>query len=110
MTTIASTPYAWPWNGALRPDNTALIIIDMQTDFCGKGGYVDAMGYDLSLTQAPIGPIKATARRDAGQGLHHHPYARGAPPRPGRPAGEQALAQPADRRGDRRCGALRADP
>src|ERR1700688_92856 len=28
---IKSEPYAWPYNGDLRPENTALIIIDMQT-------------------------------------------------------------------------------
>jgi nicotinamidase-related amidase len=54
---VAAEPYPWPYDGDLRPDNTALIIIDMQTDFCGIGGYVDRMGYDLSLTRAPIEPI-----------------------------------------------------
>ncbi|MGF1576256.1 MAG: cysteine hydrolase family protein [Cyanophyceae cyanobacterium] len=55
---LQSEPYPWPFDGDLRPANTALIIIDMQTDFCGIGGYVDKMGYDLALTRAPIEPIK----------------------------------------------------
>ncbi len=70
MTTIRSEPYLWPWNGDLRPANTALIIIDMQTDFCGEGGYVDAMGYDLSLTRAPIGPIGAVLDAMRAKGYH----------------------------------------
>src|SRR6202041_676365 len=65
-----SEPYAWPYNGDLRPANTALIIIDMQTDFCGVGGYVDKIGYDLSLTRAPIEPIKRTLAAARAKGFH----------------------------------------
>ena len=70
---IDADPYPWPFDGDLRPDNTALIVIDMQTDFCGPGGYVDAMGYDLSLTRAPIEPIRAVlaAMRDGGYTIVH---------------------------------------
>jgi len=70
---VISRPYPWPWNGDLRPENSALIVIDMQTDFCGIGGYVDKMGYDLSLTRAPIEPLKKllTAVRQVGWHIFH---------------------------------------
>ncbi len=67
---VRANPYPWPYDGELRPDNTALIVIDMQTDFCGKGGYVDTMGYDLSLTRAPIEPIKRVLERMRNKGFH----------------------------------------
>src|ERR1700687_4881221 len=70
MATIKADPYAWPFDGDLRPANTVLIIIDMQTDFCGEGGYVDKMGYDISLTRAPIAPIKALLGTMRRKGYH----------------------------------------
>lgn len=36
---------------------TAFIAVDMQTDFCGKNGYVDVMGYDLNNTARALEPI-----------------------------------------------------
>jgi len=67
---VQADPYPWPYNGDLRISNTALIIIDMQTDFCGVGDYVDKMGYDLALTRAPIEPIKRTLAAMRVRGFH----------------------------------------
>lgn len=33
---IDAKPYKWPYNGNMTPQNTALIVIDMQVDFCAK--------------------------------------------------------------------------
>jgi nicotinamidase-related amidase len=70
---VAARPYAWPFDGSVDAAKTALICIDWQADFCGPGGYVDRMGYDISLTRAGLEP---TARllahaREAGMIVIH---------------------------------------
>ncbi len=67
---VNANPYAWPFDGAATPANTALVIIDMQFDFVGLGGYVDRMGYDLSAVRAPIEPIAKLLARARRLGLH----------------------------------------
>jgi nicotinamidase-related amidase len=70
---VAADPYDWPFDGDLQPSNTALIVIDMQIDFCGPGGYVDKMGYDITMTRGPIAPLQRliAAMRAAGFTLIH---------------------------------------
>ena len=55
---IAADPYAWPYDGAWSPADTALIVIDMQVDFCKPGGYCDVMGLDVALTAQQIAPTE----------------------------------------------------
>ncbi|WP_457134750.1 biuret amidohydrolase [Mycobacteroides abscessus] len=62
---VDAQPYPWPFDGPVDPGRTAVLCIDWQVDFCGRGGYVDTMGYDLSLTRAGLEPtarVLAAAR------------------------------------------------
>ena len=73
MAVVDAQPYAWPCGGPLTASTTALVLIDMQHDFCGVGGYVDRMGYDISATRAPIQPLQRvlSAARRAGVRVIH---------------------------------------
>jgi len=84
---VPASPYVWPYDGALRIERTALLLIDWQVDFCGKGGYVDAMGYDIASTRAGIGPtqrVLAVWRELGGMVIHtregHRPDLADCPP------------------------------
>jgi len=65
------------------------------------------MGYDLSMTRAPIEPIKRLLAVMRGQGFHIIHTREGPSARSHRPARQQALAVAADRRRDRRSRPLR---
>ncbi len=67
---VEADPYSWPYDGTFSPASTALINIDWQVDFCGPGGYVDAMGYDLSLTRAGLEPTRRVLAAARAAGLH----------------------------------------
>jgi nicotinamidase-related amidase len=67
---LSADPYPWPFDGPFGASDTALVVIDMQTDFCGVGGYVDRMGYDLSMTRAPIAPIGRLLAAARAVGMH----------------------------------------
>lgn len=71
--TVAADPYGWPFDDRIDPSRTAVVCIDWQTDFCGEGGYVDRMGYDLSLTRSGLAPTAAvlTAVRARGFTVIH---------------------------------------
>lgn len=50
----------------IAPQRAALIVVDMQNDFCAPGGYIDAIGKDVSGLAAIVPPLNvllAQARR-----------------------------------------------
>jgi nicotinamidase-related amidase len=55
---IAANAYDFPHDGNLTSGNTALIVIDMQVDFCGVGGMTTVSGTDLDMMRMPIEPIR----------------------------------------------------
>ncbi|KAF4312129.1 Peroxyureidoacrylate/ureidoacrylate amidohydrolase RutB [Botryosphaeria dothidea] len=69
----AAVPYAWPYDGSFSRETTALVIIDMQNDFCTEGGYITHQGYDISGTRAIIPKIQSAlhAFRQAGWQVYH---------------------------------------
>ena len=52
--TVDAKPFAFDFD----PAKTALVIIDMQRDFCAFGGFGEALGNDITPTKAIIPTVK----------------------------------------------------
>jgi nicotinamidase-related amidase len=55
---IKAKAYDFPCNGEVTPGNTAVVVIDMQMDFCGEGGLCSVSKTDLDMMREPIEPIR----------------------------------------------------
>lgn len=49
---------AAPQNVVIDATRTAVVIVDMQNDFCSKGGYLDYRGVDYTPDRKPIAPLQ----------------------------------------------------
>jgi len=73
-----SKPYAWPYNGILHPGNTAVIVIDMQNDFCNPkfpGSYIKAVNptcdfQDVKAITPKIQELLSTMRKKGYRIMH----------------------------------------
>ena len=60
---------AEPQNLVVDLARSAFVVVDMQNDFCAKGGYLDYRGVDYTPDRKPIEPIARTAPLFRGLGV-----------------------------------------
>ena len=60
---------AEPQNIVVDAAKSALLIVDMQNDFCTEGGWLHSRGIDVSPNRKPIKPLQALIAAFRGKGL-----------------------------------------
>lgn len=70
---IRATPLDFPYDGRLVPQDTALLVIDLQEDFLSPTGYFARKGYDPSPLRAILPTVNRliAAARAAGLAIVH---------------------------------------
>ncbi|AZO60647.1 MAG: isochorismatase family protein [Mesorhizobium sp.] len=69
---IKATPFDFPYDGRLVPQDTALLVIDLQEDFLSPTGYFARKGYDPSPLRAILPTVnRLIAAARAGLAIVH---------------------------------------
>src|SRR5438128_1835236 len=55
---------------ALDPNRTALLVVDMQNDFCTPGGFFEQVGLDISPGERIVEPIARLLETARSLGVH----------------------------------------
>lgn len=53
----------------VQPQNAALIVVDVQNDFCATGGWIDQLGEDVSQAQAMLPNLQKLIDQARGAGV-----------------------------------------
>lgn len=67
MTTLTARPEAITFD----PQQTALIVVDMQNAYATPGGYLDLAGFDVSTTRPVIANIQTAVTAASGRDADH---------------------------------------
>ncbi len=65
---MRATPHNWPISGTSNVNEWALVVVDMQNDYCTQGCYMDKAGFNLDPLNKPIKNILSVIKvaRDYG--------------------------------------------
>ena len=66
MTTLTARPEAITFD----PQQSALIVVDMQNAYATPGGYLDLAGFDVSTTRPVIANIQTAVTAARAAGMH----------------------------------------
>lgn len=70
---VLGDPHPWPRDGKTASSACALIVVDMQHDYCSPGYYIEQAGYDTKRLREPVERIQRVllaARRSGMQVLY----------------------------------------
>ena len=67
---VPGDPHPWPRDGKTSTAACAVIVVDMQNDYCTPGHYIDQAGYDPQRLREPVDRIQRVLSVARRSGLH----------------------------------------
>jgi len=67
---VQGDPHPWPRDEKIPAAACAVLVVDMQHDYCSPGYYIAQAGYDTKRLRAPLQPIRQVLAAARTHGLH----------------------------------------